>query len=79
MQPRLKNGALMQRRVVVAIEQGVFRDLDAEHLLESDGLRAKLARAPEALTPYKFICKRWTTEPERFKLDSIYQIPGLNI
>jgi hypothetical protein len=25
----------------------------------------------------EFICKRWTTEPKRFKLDSS-QFPGLN-
>jgi transposase InsO family protein len=31
------------------------------------------------LTPYEFICKRWTIEPEGFKLDQIHQMPGLNI
>jgi transposase InsO family protein len=30
------------------------------------------------LTPYEFICKIWTKEPERFKLDPIHQMPGLN-
>jgi len=30
------------------------------------------------LTPYEFICKRWTIEPERFILDPIQQMPGLN-
>src|SRR3954470_21518581 len=30
------------------------------------------------LTPYAFICKRWTREPERFRLDPLHQMPGLN-
>ena len=30
------------------------------------------------LTPYEFICKCWTNEPERFRLDPIHQMPGLN-
>ncbi|AOO84942.1 IS481 family transposase [Bosea vaviloviae] len=33
----------------------------------------------KGLTPYEFICKRWTIEPEKFKLDPIHQMPGLNI
>ena len=30
------------------------------------------------LTPYEFICKCWTSEPERFILDPVHQMPGLN-
>ena len=33
----------------------------------------------KGLTPYEFICKRWTIEPERFRLDPLHQMPGLNI
>ena len=33
----------------------------------------------KGLTPYAFICKRWATEPERFSLDPLHQMPGLNI
>lgn len=33
----------------------------------------------KGFTPYEFICKRWTSEPERFRLDPIHQMPGLNI
>ena len=33
----------------------------------------------KGLTPYEFICKRWTIEPENFKLNPIHQMPGLNI
>jgi transposase InsO family protein len=32
----------------------------------------------KGLTPHEFICKRWTIEPERFRLDPIHQMPGLN-
>ena len=32
----------------------------------------------KGLTPYEFICKCWTSQPERFKLDPIHQMPGLN-
>jgi hypothetical protein len=31
------------------------------------------------LTPFEFVCKRWTTEPERFRLNPLQQMPGLNI
>ena len=30
------------------------------------------------LTPYEYICKIWTSEPDRFILNPIHQIPGLN-
>ena len=32
----------------------------------------------KGLTPYEFICKQWTIEPQRFILDPIHQMPGLN-
>jgi len=32
----------------------------------------------KGLTPYEFIVKAWTNEPERFRLDPIHQMPGLN-
>jgi transposase-like protein len=32
----------------------------------------------KGLTSYEYICKIWTIEPERFKLDPIHQMPGLN-
>ncbi|TAY77429.1 IS481 family transposase, partial [Rhizobium ruizarguesonis] len=32
----------------------------------------------KGLTPYEFICKRWTLEPDRFTIDPIHQMPGLN-
>ena len=33
----------------------------------------------KGLTPFEFICKCWTKEPERFRLTPIHQLPGLNI
>ena len=30
------------------------------------------------LTPYDYICKIWTSEPKRFIVDPIHQMPGLN-
>jgi hypothetical protein len=32
----------------------------------------------KGLTPYELVCKRWTIEPQRFKLDPIHQFTGLN-
>ena len=32
----------------------------------------------KGLTPYEFICKQWTREPERFRLNPLHQMPGLN-
>ncbi|MFM9974429.1 MAG: integrase core domain-containing protein, partial [Beijerinckiaceae bacterium] len=33
----------------------------------------------KGLTPYEHICMCWTLQPERFRLDPIHQMPGLNI
>ena len=32
----------------------------------------------KGLTPYEFICKTWTTEPEQFTRNPLQQLPGLN-
>jgi hypothetical protein len=32
----------------------------------------------KGLTPYEFICKSWTSEPERFRLNPLQKMPGLN-
>ena len=32
----------------------------------------------KGLTPYEFICKQWTSEQDRFIIDPIHQMPGLN-
>jgi transposase InsO family protein len=40
---------------------------------------AKRLKTLKGLTPYEFICKAWTTEPARFTLNPLQQMPGLNI
>lgn len=32
----------------------------------------------KGVTPYEFICKKWTSEPDRFIINPIHQMPGLN-
>ncbi|WAT13598.1 IS481 family transposase [Xanthomonas fragariae] len=39
---------------------------------------ARRLKALKGLTPYEFICKQWTSEPERFKVNPIHLMPGLN-
>jgi transposase InsO family protein len=39
---------------------------------------AKRLKTLKGLTPYEYICKLWTKEPERFTLDPLHQMPGLN-
>jgi transposase InsO family protein len=40
---------------------------------------AKRLKTLRGLTPYEYICKIWTHDPDRFTLDPIHQLPGLNI
>ena len=39
---------------------------------------ARRLKTLKGLTPYEFICKASTKEPQRFRLDPIHQMPGLN-
>jgi transposase InsO family protein len=39
---------------------------------------AKRLKTLKGLTPYEFICKAWTKEPQRFTLNPLQQMPGLN-
>lgn len=39
---------------------------------------ARRLKTLKGLTPYEYICKIWTAEPERFKANPIHQMPGLN-
>jgi len=32
----------------------------------------------KGLTPYEFTCKTWTAQPERFIVNPLHQMPGLN-
>ncbi len=39
---------------------------------------ARRLKTLKGITPYEYICKIWTIEPERFRLNPIHQMPGLN-
>ena len=39
---------------------------------------ARRLKTLRRLTPYNYICKAWTTEPPRFTLNPLHQMPGLN-
>ncbi|SEO13829.1 hypothetical protein SAMN05216227_105122 [Pseudorhodobacter antarcticus] len=39
---------------------------------------ARRLKSLNGLTPYEYICKNWTSEPEQFTLNAIHQMPGLN-
>ncbi|MEA2263401.1 MAG: hypothetical protein QOJ51_6226, partial [Acidobacteriaceae bacterium] len=39
---------------------------------------AKRLKTLHGLTAYEFICKCWQKEPDRFTLNPIHQMPGLN-
>jgi len=60
------------------------------HYVTHDQLRTHLAdfvaaynfarrlKTLKGLTPYEFICKTWAIEPQRFTLNPLHQMPGLN-
>jgi len=39
---------------------------------------ARRLKTLRGLTPYEFICKAWTSQPHRFKINPLQQTPGLN-
>ena len=39
---------------------------------------ARRLKALKGLMPYEYICKCWTSQPERFKLNPLQKMPGLN-
>ncbi|MCB8884153.1 IS3 family transposase, partial [Acidisoma cellulosilytica] len=39
---------------------------------------ARRLKTLRGLTPHQFICKTWTNEPERFRVNPLHQMPGLN-
>jgi hypothetical protein len=39
---------------------------------------ARRLKILKGLTPYEFICKCWTNQPKRFKLNPLHQMGGLN-
>ena len=58
---------------------------DTHHQLKAhltDFLRAynfaRRLKTLKGLTPYEYLCKLWTQTPDRFTLNPIHQMPGLN-
>jgi transposase InsO family protein len=45
--------------------------------LDADNYARRL-KTLTGLTPYEYICKTWTSEPDRLILNPIHQMPGLN-
>ena len=39
---------------------------------------ARRLKTLSGLTPYEYICKIWTCEPDRLILNSIHEMPGIN-
>jgi transposase InsO family protein len=39
---------------------------------------AKRLKTLKGLTPFEYICRVWTKEPQRFTLNPLHQFPGLN-
>ena len=39
---------------------------------------ARRLKTLRGLTPYEFICKAWTQEPQGFTLNPLHQMPGPN-
>jgi WW domain-containing oxidoreductase len=42
------------------------------------GAVSRYFKTLRGLTPYEFICKAWTSERHRFKINPLQQMPGLN-
>ncbi|HWY84909.1 MAG TPA: IS481 family transposase, partial [Roseiarcus sp.] len=39
---------------------------------------ARRLKTLRGLTPYEFICKAWTSQPQRFTISPLQKMPGLN-
>jgi len=39
---------------------------------------ARKLKTLNGLTPYEYVCKIWTSKPDRFMTDPIRQMPGLD-
>jgi transposase InsO family protein len=86
------NGTARSRKVRPKADPGDRRRLNVKrfHYGSHDQLRSHLAdflatynfahrlKTLSGLTPYEYIRKIWTSEPDRFILDPIHQMPGLN-
>src|SRR5215208_6894316 len=83
----------MARRVQFRMSLETIKEATVQrfHYVTHDQLRTHLAdfvaaynfarrlKTLKGLTPYEFICKTWAIEPQRFTLNPLHQMPGLNI
>ena len=83
----LRTGPRTPRSTVLTIEEATVKRF---HYVSHEQLRMHLADVLDAynfarrlktlrgLTPFEAICKAWTDQPHRFKLDPLQQCPGPN-
>jgi hypothetical protein len=65
----------------VTVRRSQYDDYDQFRRHLADFVNAYNYAPPEdteRLTPFEYVCKIWTEEPKRFRLDSTHQTPGLN-
>jgi Integrase core domain len=73
----------MNRTIKDATVKRYFYETHAElgaHLrdfVDADNFARRL-KTLRGLTPYEFICKAWTSQPQRFTINPLRKIPGLN-
>ncbi|MBL3576480.1 helix-turn-helix domain-containing protein, partial [Rhodovulum sulfidophilum] len=68
-----------EEAVVVAFRRHTLLPLDdCLHALQPTIPHLTRSKTPSGLTPYEYVCKIWTSEPDRFILDPIHQMPELN-
>jgi transposase InsO family protein len=87
--------AVSPKDISATLEQWISPERNATvkrfHYESDDQLRQHLAdfvsaynfarrlKALKGLTPYEFICKTWSSQPERFTSNPLHQMPGSNI
>ena len=60
-----------KNHLAVAVKANALKHILAD-IYASGG---KCLKTLEGLTPYEYICKVWTNEPERFRINPIHQMP----
>jgi len=64
---------------LVAIDGSKFKAVNTrDKNFTAYKVKRRIEQVAEHITPYEFICKSWTKEPERFKINPIHQTPGSN-
>ena len=75
MPPRRRDG---QTAVSLGQEVSVAASMALQTFLMAYNF-AKRLKTLKGLTSYEFICKCWTEEPKKFRLNPMHHTPGLNI